>query len=156
MIIFLLGMNLVLWTRGDGLQEKKPEEGEKKSLIKKELLESKKRELKPPRRNIFSLRSRPERNPVVPPVRSKQRSQKNVRDSNEKPTRKPLDIEYIGHITSGEKIVALIIIERDVLTVEKGDLIGEGIRIGEVTTLAVEIIGPELEKRKVYLRGERE
>lgn len=156
MIIFLLGLNLALWTGGGGFQEKETKEGEKKSLIKKELLERKKRELEPPRRNIFSLRSRTERNPVVPPVRSKQRSQKDVRDSNEKPTRKLLDIEYIGHITSGEKIVALIILEGDVLTVEKGDFIGDGVRIGEVTTLAVEIIGPDLEKRKVYLRGERE
>lgn len=156
MIVFLLGLNLALWTGGGGFQEKKAKEGEKKSLIKKELLERKKRQLTPPRRNIFSLRSQPERNPVVPPVRMKQSSQKNARESNEKPTRKPLEIEYIGNITSGEKIVALIILEGDVLTVEKGDVIGEGLRIGEVTSLAVEIIGPDLEIRKVYLRGERE
>lgn len=62
---------------------------------------------------------------------------------------------YIGYIVFGEKIVALIIIDGNALAVEKGEMISEGVKVGEITPEEIEIMGPDSEKRKYSLEGKR-
>lgn len=67
-----------------------------------------------------------------------------------------LNIKYIGYIVSCEKIVALIIIDGNALAVEKGEIISEGAKVGEITPEEIEIMGPDSEKRKYSLEREKE
>ena len=66
-----------------------------------------------------------------------------------------LNIRYIGYVVSSEKIVALLILEGNILAVEKGEMISKGVKIGEITPEVIEVIGPELEKKKYFLEGEK-
>jgi hypothetical protein len=52
-------------------------------------------------------------------------------------------------------MVALIVFEGDALAVEKGEVISEGVKIGEITPEEIEIIGSDSQKRRYYLEGER-
>ena len=67
-----------------------------------------------------------------------------------------MNIRYIGHIRSGQKIVALIVYEDTAIAVEKGEMISEGVQIGDVTSEYVEIVGPDSVRRKYTLEGEKE
>lgn len=128
--------------------------GEKKSLVRKDLLLKPKKELRPPRRNIFS----PKRTELIRPeskgVDISQNLQTNPAAAEPKPSPPSLNLSYIGYIVSGKKIIALIVLEGDILYVEKGDVIGEGIRIGEITPSEMEVIGPGSEKKKYSIQGE--
>lgn len=64
------------------------------------------------------------------------------------------DLRYIGFIKSGKKIVALIVFDGESLAVEKGELISEGVEIGEITIMDIEVIGPDSNRRKFSLEGE--
>lgn len=151
--VFLLGLISLLWA--GGLKEERPAGIEEKSLIRKELLARKKQELKPPRRNIFSLRNSPQQEMMIPPVSMKPRARESAMMDEKRTDENWLNLRYIGHIISGQKVVALILLEGNVLTVEKGEVIAEGMVVGELTPLAIEIIGPDTEKRKYPLEGEK-
>jgi tetratricopeptide (TPR) repeat protein len=62
-----------------------------------------------------------------------------------------LNIRYIGYIVSSEKIIALIILDGNILAVEKGEMISKGVKIGEITPEVIEVLGPDLEKKKYFL-----
>ncbi len=127
-------------------------EGEGKSLIRKELLLKEKKGLPLPRRNIFS----PRRTGLSPSEPKGPALQKNPGTVEPEPSRASLNLSYIGYIVSGEKIIALIVLEGDILYVEKGDMIQEGIRIGEITASEIEVIGPGSEKKKFMIQGDSE
>jgi hypothetical protein len=131
-------------------------EGEEKSLVQKDLLLKERKGLQPPLRNIFSPRRT-----GLNPSGSKglgvlQGLQKNPGPVGPEPSRAALNLSYIGYIVSGEKIIALIVLEGDILYVEKGDMIQEGIRIGEITASEIEVIGPGSEKKKYLIQGDSE
>jgi Tfp pilus assembly protein PilP len=128
-------------------------EKEVKSLIRKDLLQIKRGDLKLPGRNIFTPQSRRMSEEVVqsfeisPDLRQEASSE--VRDSSFS-----LNLRYIGYIDSGQKMVALIIFEGEAIAVQRGEKISEQCTVEEITTEKIEIIGPGGEKKQIPLEGE--
>ncbi len=155
-VFFFVSFGLTLWAGEGQSQKKETAKKEEQSLIKKELLSKTKKKLAPARRNIFSLRREgSQETPVVPTgprTVPKKTAQMTERESSES----SVNIRYIGHIRSGQKIVALIVYEDTAIAVEKGELISEGVQIGDVTPAYVEIVGPDSVRRKYTLEGEKE
>jgi len=131
-------------------------EGEGKSLIRKDLLLKEKKGLPLPQRNIFSPRRTGVSQSESKGIGIPQGLQKNPGTVGPEPSHTSLSLSYIGYIVSGEKIIALIVLEGDILYVEKGDIVGEGIRIGEITASEIEVIGPGSEKKKYLIQGDSE
>jgi len=131
-------------------------QGEGKSLIRKELLLKTVKGLPLPRRNIFSPRRTELSESSSTGLGIPQGLQKNPAPVEPKAGRASLSLSYIGYIVSGEKIIALIVLEGDILYVEKGDMIQEGIRIGEITASEIEVIGPGSERKKYSIQGDSE
>jgi len=152
-ILFLFAASL---PSGQEKTDQKGDRGERegKSLIRKELLLKEKKELQPLLRNIFSPRRAELRQPESEGIGMPEGPLKNAENIGSEQTRAPLNLSYIGYIISGEKIIALIVLEGDILYVEKGDVIGEGIKIGEVTPSEIEVIGPGSEKKKYLIQGD--
>ena len=156
LFLFVLSLGLALWAGETNLQEKAESKSEKKSLIKKELLSRAKKKLSPPRRNIFSLQRTERKETVVSPTNPQPIQKKTPGITEDKPTGLQMHLRYIGHIRSGKKIVALIILEDTAFAVEKGEMISEGIQIGDITPEYLEIIGPDSVRKKYTLEGEKE
>ncbi len=156
LFIFFLSLGLALWA-GEGQSKKKETaKGEEKSLIKKELLSKTKRKLAPARRNIFSLRRGGSEETRIVPADPRTTTQKTASSTEGEPSESSVNIRYIGHIRSGQKIVALIVYEDTAIAVEKGEMISEGVQIGDVTPAYIEIVGPDSVRRKYTLEGEKE
>jgi Tfp pilus assembly protein PilP len=155
LFLLVLSLGLALWAGGRNLQEKEAGQDEKKSLIKKELLLKKKQKLSPPRRNIFSLQRTERGETRVLPANPQPIQKKTPGITEDEPSGLQMHLRYIGHIRSGEKIVALIILEDTAFAVEKGEMISEGIQIGDVTPEYIEIIGPDSVRKKYTLEGEK-
>ncbi|MGB2845701.1 MAG: hypothetical protein WBC02_12675, partial [Candidatus Aminicenantaceae bacterium] len=88
--------------------------------------------------------------------RSQQNPSGNPAFSREAPSPGQLQIRYVGYVISGEKVIALIIFRGNTLAVEKGEMISEGVKVGEITSAAIEIVSSNSEKRKFPLEGEKE
>lgn len=138
------------------ISKEKPELKAEKSLIRKELLFVERKELKPPRRNIFSLRSSGIREEESEAFEVPQGPQEAGTDSENEALLSSFSLRYIGYIDSGQRIVALIIFEGQAVAVEKGERISEQLQVGKITTKEIEIIGPGAEKRTYSLEGEEE
>lgn len=156
LFIFMVSLGLALWAGERNPQQKSAEKDEKRSLIKKELLVKTKQKLSPPRRNIFSLQRTEGGKARIVPNNPQPTQKKSSRITEIEPSNPQMRIRYIGHIRSGKKIVALIIIEDAAFAVEKGEMISEGVQIGEITSEYIEIIGPNSERKKYTLEGEKE
>jgi len=156
LFLFVLGLGLALWAGERNLQEKAVAKDEKKSLIRKELLSRTKQKLSPPRRNIFSLQRTESGETRVLPNNPQPLQKKTPGIAAEESSSLQMHVRYIGHIRSGEKIVALIILEDTALAVEKGEIISEGVQIGDVTPEYIEIIGPDSVRKKYTLEGDKE
>jgi len=140
----------------DKLLNKISEEIMGKSLIRKDLLYEKRRNLNPPIRNIFSpQRIRAPESGLLPGE-----VEGDPGETGTKPGEKALDvmanIRYIGYIQSGHRIVALIIFEEEALAVEEGEMISQDVRVGKVTPEEIELMGPDSKKRNYSLEGEEE
>lgn len=157
-LIVLLCTSFWLGAQQENAKKKNDPEKEVKSLIKKDLLFKKRKKLDPPRRNIFSTRRSEIRNtkinPVVPERDAQKDAQKLKALITERISSRPLNIRYVGYIVSGEKIVALIFFEENVLAVEEGEVIAEGVEVEKITPVEIEITGPDSKKRKYPLEGE--
>jgi hypothetical protein len=156
LFLFVLCLGSALWAGERNLQEKAAAKDEKKSLIKKELLLRTKQKLSPPRRNIFSLRRTGSGKTSVLPNNPQPIQKKTPGITEEETSGLQMHIRYIGHIRSGKKIVALIILEDAALAVEKGEMISEGVQIGDITPEYIEIIGPDSVRKKYTLEGEKD
>jgi hypothetical protein len=154
LFLFVLSLSLALWAGGRNAQEKEAGRDEKRSLVKKELLLKKKQKLSPPRRNIFSLQRTESGKTRVLPNNPQPIQKKTPGITEEEPSGLQIHLRYIGHIR-GEKIVALIILEDTAFAVEKGEMISEGVQIGDVTPEYIEIIGPDSVRKKYTLEGEK-
>lgn len=138
------------------ISKEKPESKAEKSLIRKDLLYVERKELKPPRRNIFSLQSSGIREEESEAFEVPQGPQEAGTDSENEAPLSSFSLRYIGYIDSGQRIVALIIFEGQAVAVEKGERISEQLQVGKITTKEIEIIGPGAEKRTYSLEGEEE
>jgi hypothetical protein len=154
--IIFLSFGLAFWAEEGQSRKKETTKGEEKSLIKKELLSKTKRKLAPARRNIFSLRRGGNEETRIVPNDPRTTVQKTARSNEGESSRSQVNIRYIGHIRSGQKIVALIVYEDTAIAVEKGEMISEGVQIGDVTPAYIEIVGPDSVRRKYTLEGEKE
>ncbi len=157
--VLLLSFGIALWAGAQSPQEKKEtEKKQMKSLIRKELLKKEKQKLGPSRRNVFSLRAPGRMEPGRAPVNLELNPQRVERESapDKEASGLPLLIRYIGHIRSDSKITGLIIFEGSALAVVKDEMIGEGVKIGEITPEYIEVVGPDSVRRKYTLEGEKE
>lgn len=154
--LFFLSFITTLWAGESQSQKKETAKSEEQSLIKKELLSKTKKKLAPARRNIFSLRRGGGQETPVVPIGPRTAPQKAALMTESESSGSSVNIRYIGHIRSGQKIVALIVYEDTAIAVEKGEMISEGVQIGDVTPVYIEIIGPDSVRRKYTLEGEKE
>lgn len=136
-------------------QKKVPEESKGKSLIRKDLLVKKARDMAGPRRNIFAPQASPrqdlfeeqaaESNPQAAEARLKESAPAAL-----------MSLRYIGYIVSPLKIIGLVIFEGEALAVEEGETLSEEIKVGKITPEEIEIVGPGATSRKFPLEGEKE
>jgi len=129
-----------------------------KSLIRTELLLKRQERLKSPKRNIFAPRK--EQQSEVPDIPEDVKARLKKYASGQKgkvlEATAESNIRYIGYVTSGERTVALIIYEEEVLAVEEGEAITDELKVGRITLKDIEIIGPDSNKKKYVLEGEEE
>jgi hypothetical protein len=131
-----------------------------KSLIRRDLLNLKKPEAAPPKRNIFAPRIGP---PTLPagaarpaqPLMAPEFSAGNdAAETKEAPPPPPVirvNLRYIGFIVSDRRLVALVIFEGQAVAVVEGDVVGEGIRIGKISREQVEVNLPDSSTRTFSL-----
>ncbi len=152
LLIFFFCLGLCI-TVGEEISERRKRESKKpESLIRKELLYRKRKELKPPRRNIFSPQSSAVQEGNLGIIGASQDPQQteNMTEALSPST----NLRYIGYVDTGQKIVALIIFEGQAVAVEEGERISEQVTVGKITTTEIEVIGPGEEKRNFPLEGE--
>ena len=154
--VLLLSFGLALWAGAQTPQEKETEKKQIRSLIRKELLQKEKQRLGPSRRNVFSLLTPGRVEPQRAPVNLELNPQRVERIPSGEAPGTPLLIRYIGHIKSDSKITGLIIFEGSALAVLKEEMIGEGVKVVEVTPEYIEVVGPDSVRRKYTLEGEKE
>lgn len=136
-------------------------EKEKKSLIRKDLLQAQRGEIGLPKRNIFSPQSS-SRSLVNPVFAAPQKSQPGLEEEQSKahgeegqtPPAVTINLRYIGFVESPRRMIGLIILEGQAIAVMEGEVVSEGIRIGKVTAEEIEIIMPDSTTRKFSLEGE--
>jgi hypothetical protein len=129
------------------------------SLIRKDLLIGKKEKLSPPRRNIFSPHavSKTQAESLPEEVKASQQTPSESREDSEGYSEgtKP-DLNYLGYVKSGQKIIALIIWEGEALAVIENEMISTEIRVGKVTSEEIELESASSQKWKYSLEGEEE
>lgn len=64
-------------------------------------------------------------------------------------------IRYIGYVRSGDRVVALIIVEGNTYAVESGDVLEMGVSISEITPNEIEISDRGSEPVRISLEGEK-
>jgi hypothetical protein len=142
--------------------EKASGEREKKSLIRKDLLQIQRGEIGLPKRNIFSPQSS-SRIPLQTSFEASQKSQLSLEEEQKEAQGKEaqtpptinINLRYIGFVESPQKkIVGLIILEGQAIAVAEGEVVSGGIRIGKITAQEIEIIMPDSTTRKFSLEGE--
>jgi hypothetical protein len=149
-VFFCLGFCLVV---GEDIKDK--EEAKQKetgSIIRKELLYRERKELKAPRRNIFSpqVSGSTEENLGTLGVPQGLQEEGSLPEASSS----SLSLRYIGYIDAGHRVVALIVFEGQAVAVEEGERINEQFTVGKITTKEIEIIGPGNEKKNYSLEGE--
>lgn len=66
-----------------------------------------------------------------------------------------LELQYIGYVYSGEKIVALVKYKNEAFAVEKDEWIDERFRVEKITRTEITILGPDSQTRVFSLEGEQ-
>jgi Tfp pilus assembly protein PilP len=141
-------------------KKKKQEKNEQISLIRKELLTPSKKYLSPAKRNIFTRqRTAAVENGIALSSRGgdfQTPGQKKSPAQRESAVEEvQVDVKYIGYVQSGEKVVALIILEGETYAVESGDILETGVSIGEITPDDMEIFERDSEPKRINLEGEK-
>ncbi len=158
---FILASGIFLYS-GITQQEKGGESREQQetgSLIKKELLALRNKPFSAPQRNIFvRQRMSSQRNddsPLAP--RNFQMPNTGESPNQEQTETKNIgfNLNYIGYVKSGDRVVALILLEGEAYAVESGDVFGAGLTVGEISPEDIEIIGSDSTSKKIILEGER-
>ncbi len=140
------------------VQEKK----EKRSLIRKELLVPPDKSLPPTKRNIFT-RGRPQAGMNAGEISPSGNFQETEginfpgqpKQKEETAEKIRIDVKYIGYVRSGERVVALILLEGKTYAVESGDVLEAGMTIGKITPDDMEIFDQSSESIRINLEGEK-
>lgn len=66
-----------------------------------------------------------------------------------------LDLTYIGYVTSGRKIVGLIILEGQALAVAEGEEVVPGVKVASISPDRIEVVGPDGKRTSVPIQGEQ-
>lgn len=66
-----------------------------------------------------------------------------------------LDLVYIGWVTSGRKIVALVILEGQTVAVVEGEEILPGFKVEKIGPDRIEVVGPDGKRTSVPVQGEQ-
>ena len=135
---------------------------EVKSLLRKDLLQAKKQEATPPKRNIFAPQAGFSRSGAValpgrplPPVDFQAADELAAGDETAgAPPVITVNLRYLGFIESPRRLVGLINFEGRAMAVVEGDVVGDGIRIGKVTREQIEVVLPDSSTRTFPLEGE--
>jgi hypothetical protein len=135
---------------------------EVKSLLRKDLLKTRKPDPAPPKRNIFAPRvganrAAPGPTMLTPQPRLDMPAGDDPEAADQAPAAPPvlvINLRYIGFIVSPRRLVALVNFEGRAIAVVEGEVIGEGIRIGRVTREQIEVVLPDSSTRTFSLEGE--
>jgi len=155
--IFFLIFNLLCGVSDGKIKGKAKKKDEEKSLVRKHLLSWEKKEMDLPLRNIFFPKSSGQGMSYFEATGENPDFSRETADNmKEGKMSSVLDLKYIGYISSGEKIVAVVIFEGEARAVEKGDMIFEGFSVAKISMEEMEIIGPDSKKRKYCLEGDNQ
>jgi hypothetical protein len=157
MILFFLVSNLVYPIIGQNQSQAKEEQ---KSLIMKDLLKPNKKPLPPPKRNIFTRQRgssvaeefSPQENFSSQGLTTAQKKSPDQKEAAAVET--GVNVQYIGYVQSGQRVVALIILGGQTYAVESGDVLESGVTIGEITPADLEITGQGSQPKRIKLEGE--
>lgn len=128
---------------------------ETKSLIRKDLLRFQRTEAGLPKRNIFAPRSHSSSAlPLEAQVGIGPETVETLPGEEKEQPAFNVNLRYVGYIESPGRMVALIILEGQAMAVAEGEVVIEGIRIGKISPLEIEIIMPDSTTRKFSLEGE--
>jgi hypothetical protein len=158
-MVFICLFTLGVLYPGIPLQDRK--EKRQNSLIMKELLIPPEKSLAPPKRNIFTRqRANSGANEFFPSGDFQSLTQtlgQKITPDQEKSAMEEarINVQYIGYVKSGKRVVALIILEGQTYAVESGDVLEMGVTIGEITPDDMEIIDQGSEPKRINLEGEK-
>lgn len=65
------------------------------------------------------------------------------------------DLTYLGYVTSGRKIIALVISEGQALAVAEGEEIVPGLKVARIAPDRIEVTGPDGKRTSVPIQGEQ-
>jgi len=123
-------------------------------LVRVDLLKTLPPDTAAPIRDIFSpgrAVAPPESDPETP-----DEDESDLEGSEEAVPGKPvLDLVYIGWVTSGRKVVALVMSEGQTLAVVEGEEIVPGLKVDKIGPDRIEVIGPGGERTSVPVQGEQ-
>ncbi len=132
---------------------------ETRGLIRKDLLVLGYKNFPSPRRNIFVRQMVVQQQGEIFPSNSGSFQIPNSEDSPPAKKTEPedvrLDLNYIGYVKSGDRVVALVLWEGEAYSVESGDILAEGVTIGEISPDEIEIIRSDSVSRRIRLEGEQ-
>jgi len=168
-IIFLFVLTGgVLWSEVFSLQAPASEPAKKNSpqaapsLIRMELLPQKEVGPPPVERDIFAPFSPPSLSTSAATSDSAQAAMSASRDLQETTAGEipgwagnNLSLRYIGYVHSSQKTIALILLNGLALTVEEGDYLDSGIKVGKITAEEIVLIGPDGESSRFSLEGDK-
>ena len=160
LLVFLLGMFFCHSVLGESGEVDRKKREESKGLVRKDMLSGERRELTSSKRNIFVPSSSGMdwedaaalgQGLAVPSESGRFNTGVSTPESEISP-----ELKYIGYVISGQKIVGLIIFQEEALSVEKGDVIAEGVEVVGLNRQEIEIIGLGDESKKFPLEGEKQ
>ncbi len=134
------------------------------SHIRMDLLRKKMERPEKPARNLFIPGSKVSSGLTVDrdavPGRLKPTDQQTVGDTSLSASSQSqlqgLELQYIGYVCSGEKIVALVKYMNEAMAVEKDEWIDERFRVEKITRTEITILGPDSQPRVFSLEGEQQ
>ncbi len=168
-IIFFFALTLsVLWSEVFSLQAPASEPAKKNSLqaapslIRMELLPQKEVAPPPVERDIFApfsppSLSSPATRSDISQVTIGARSDLKEAAAEEIPgwAGNNLSLRYIGYVHSSQKTIALILLNGLPLTVEEGDYLDSGVKVGKITAEEIILIGPDGKSSRFSLEGDK-
>jgi len=134
------------------------------SFIRMDLLRKKTEKQKKPVRNIFMPGSRMssglfagrDTEPESSTLLGRKTAAETGLSATSQSQLQGLELQYIGYVYSGEKIVALVKYMNEALAVEKDEWIDARFRVEKITRTEITILGPDSQERVFSLEGEQQ
>jgi hypothetical protein len=130
-------------------------------ILRIDLLQTLDRELKAPKRNIFSPEKASVQSPQsivqgVDPVTGATDSLAEQGSEGVEAARVSINLSYKGFVRAGDRFVALVMYEGMSMAVLQGDFIAEGVEIGTINVEEIEVIAASSPPQKFPIEGEQE